>query len=111
MPRDAMEWFVVAFVLIAFAWVAVNFVRDVPAHPQTACETALRASYERELATSEALVGCRVESSLAEARPGDRYQFERQGYFCLDADSSGEQLVFNQTVSLRDTWAKIARKG
>ena len=58
----------------------------------------------------QVLSGCRVEMSLAEARPGDRYQFERQGYFCLDPDSSADQLVFNQTVSLRDTWAKIARK-
>ena len=58
----------------------------------------------------QVLNGCRVEMSLTEARPGDRYQFERQGYFCLDPDSSADQLVFNQTVSLRDTWAKIAQK-
>ncbi len=57
------------------------------------------------------LTGCRVESSLAEARIGDRCQFERQGYFCLDPDTSGGSLVFNRTVSLRDTWAKIERKG
>ena len=57
------------------------------------------------------LTGCRVESSLAETRIGDRCQFERQGYFCLDPDTSGGSLVFNQTVGLRDTWAKIERKG
>ncbi len=47
-----------------------------------------------------------VEASLAEARPGSRYQFERTGYFCLDPDSSQDRLVFNRTVTLRDTWAK-----
>jgi glutaminyl-tRNA synthetase len=51
--------------------------------------------------------GCRVEPSLAGAPPGSRYQFERQGYFCVDLDSSEGLLVFNRTVALRDTWAKI----
>ena len=57
----------------------------------------------------EVLASCRVEPSLAHASPGSRYQFERQGYFCVDPDSSGGQLVFNRTVELRDTWAKIQR--
>jgi len=55
----------------------------------------------------EVLSGCRVEPSLAGAAPGSRYQFERQGYFCVDPDSTGEKLVFNLTATLRDTWAKI----
>jgi glutaminyl-tRNA synthetase len=55
----------------------------------------------------ETLTSCRVEPSLAGAPPGSRYQFERQGYFCVDPDSSAGTLVFNRTVSLRDTWAKI----
>jgi glutaminyl-tRNA synthetase len=59
----------------------------------------------------EALKGCRVEPSLASATPGTQYQFERQGYFCVDPDSSEEAQVFNRTVSLRDTWAKIEKKG
>ncbi len=51
---------------------------------------------------------CQVESSLGSARPGDRFQFERIGYFCVDPVDSGEgKLVFNRTVTLRDTWAKI----
>ncbi|OGG53122.1 MAG: glutamine--tRNA ligase [Candidatus Handelsmanbacteria bacterium RIFCSPLOWO2_12_FULL_64_10] len=58
----------------------------------------------------ETLKGCRVEPSLAGAAPGSRYQFERLGYFCVDPDSSGGGLVFNRTVSLRDTWAKIERR-
>lgn len=57
----------------------------------------------------ECLTGCRVEPSLAGAPPGSRYQFERQGYFCVDPDSSGGKLVFNRTVALRDTWAKIEK--
>ena len=57
----------------------------------------------------ETLASCRVEPSLVGALPGSRYQFERQGYFCVDPDSSGGTLVFNRTVSLRDTWAKIEK--
>ena len=57
-----------------------------------------------------ALSDCRVESSLAGAQPGDRFQFERQGYFCADLDSTPEKLVFNLAVALKDTWAKIEQK-
>jgi glutaminyl-tRNA synthetase len=55
----------------------------------------------------EILRSCYVEPSLAGAAPGTRYQFERQGYFCVDPDTTAGHLVFSQTVSLRDTWAKI----
>ncbi len=58
----------------------------------------------------EVLKSCHVEPSLKNASPGSRYQFERLGYFCVDKDSSKEKLVFNRTVSLRDTWAKIRKK-
>jgi glutaminyl-tRNA synthetase len=58
----------------------------------------------------EVLQSCRVEPSLAGAAPGSRYQFERLGYFCVDAlASSPEALVFNRTVTLRDTWARIEK--
>jgi glutaminyl-tRNA synthetase len=57
----------------------------------------------------ERLTGCLVEPSLRAARPGARFQFERQGYFCVDPDSSEQALVFNRTVSLKDTWAKIEK--
>ena len=53
---------------------------------------------------------CLVEPSVAGATPGTRYQFERVGYFCVDPDSTPERLVFNRTVTLRDTWAKIEKK-
>ncbi|WAC07019.1 MAG: glutamine--tRNA ligase/YqeY domain fusion protein [Thermodesulfobacteriota bacterium] len=58
----------------------------------------------------ETLTSCRIEPSLADAVPGSRYQFERLGYFCVDSvDSAPGKLVFNRTVSLRDTWAKIEK--
>ncbi len=57
----------------------------------------------------EIITDARVEPSLAGAAAGARYQFERIGYFCVDGDSSAGALVFNRTVSLRDTWAKIQK--
>jgi len=57
----------------------------------------------------ETLTDCRVEPSLADVSPGERYQLERQGYFCVDPDSSPGRLVLNRTVSLRDSWAKIEK--
>jgi len=59
----------------------------------------------------ETLTSSRVEPSLSSAAPGSRYQFERLGYFCVDSvDSSNGALVFNRTLMLRDSWAKIANK-
>ena len=59
----------------------------------------------------ETLTSCRVEPSLAGAAPGNRYQFERLGYFCVDpVDSSDKALVFNRTLTLRDSWAKIEKR-
>jgi glutaminyl-tRNA synthetase len=57
----------------------------------------------------EVLRGCQLEPSLASAMPGSRYQFERQGYFCVDPDTRPGTLVFNRTVTLRDTWARIEK--
>jgi len=56
------------------------------------------------------LTGCKVEPMLAGAPAGTRFQFERQGYFCVDPDSVPGAPVFNRTVTLKDTWAKISRK-
>jgi glutaminyl-tRNA synthetase len=53
--------------------------------------------------------GCKLEPSLATAKPQDRFQFERLGYFCVDDDSRDTHLVFNRAVTLRDTWAKIEK--
>jgi len=57
----------------------------------------------------ETLTYCHVEPALKEALSGGRYQFERQGYFCVDPDSSKDKLVFNRVVTLKDTWAKIEK--
>ncbi len=59
----------------------------------------------------EVLSGCRVEPSLAAAAVGARFQFERIGYFCVDPDSAPSRPVFNRTVTLKDSWAKIRAKG
>ncbi len=57
----------------------------------------------------EILKRCKVERSLAAARPGEFFQFLRQGYFCLDNDSASDALVFSRSVSLRDSWGKIEK--
>ena len=60
-------------------------------------------------ASLEVLTGCKVEQSLTDATPEDRFQFERQGFFCADRFDHGPQKpVFNRTVTLRDSWAKVA---
>lgn len=59
----------------------------------------------------DVLANCKLEPSVQGAKAGTRYQFERQGYFCVDPDTTPEKLVFNRTVSLKDTWSKIAQKG
>jgi glutaminyl-tRNA synthetase len=58
----------------------------------------------------EVLKDCLVEPALKDVKPLDRYQFERLGYFCVDADIAKGKLVFNRTVSLRDEWAKIQKQ-
>ena len=68
----------------------------------------------RELLNPESLKilnNCRIEPYLFEnAKPGDRFQFQRTGYFCVDKDSKPDKLVFNRTVSLKDSWEKIKGK-
>jgi glutaminyl-tRNA synthetase len=58
----------------------------------------------------EVVLSAKLEPSLKDAKAGDRYQFERLGYFCADTDSKPGKLVFNRTVALKDTWAKVAKK-
>jgi len=57
----------------------------------------------------EVINTCMVEPSVAWTAPGTRYQFLRQGYFCVDKDSTKERLVFNRIVGLRDSWAKAKK--
>jgi len=58
----------------------------------------------------EILKSCKVEPAVGELKPFDRFQFERQGYFCIDPDKNEKNLVINRTVGLRDTWAKVQQK-
>jgi glutaminyl-tRNA synthetase len=69
--------------------------------------------YRAELNPGSLVVlrNCTLEPSVAGALAGARYQFERVGYFCVDSDSTSERLVFNRTVTLKDTWAKIEARG
>jgi glutaminyl-tRNA synthetase len=53
---------------------------------------------------------CYIEPSIATAKPGDKFQFERQGYFCADNDSTSAKPVFNRTVSLKDSWSKTQQQ-
>ena len=60
----------------------------------------------------EVLSNCKLEPSLADAQPGERFQFERVGYFCVDSqETNSDKPVFNRSVTLRDTWAKMQKKG
>jgi glutaminyl-tRNA synthetase len=61
-------------------------------------------------ASLEILTGCKLEPALKDAPAGERYQFERLGYFCVDPDSAPGKPVFNRTVALRDTWARIEKR-
>jgi len=54
---------------------------------------------------------CKAEPGLADVKPGERFQFERRGYFCVDLDSTDGALVFNRTIALRDSWARINKQG
>ena len=62
-----------------------------------------------DLNSLEVIKSAKLEPSLAGAPAGSRYQFERLGYFCVDSDSTPGKMVFNRTVTLRDTWAKVAK--
>jgi glutaminyl-tRNA synthetase len=80
------------------------------------CEDPLKTAEGRDFKSNldpgslKTLRDCRLEPSLSKAAPGQIYQFERLGYFCVDPDSSKDMPVFNRTVTLRDQWAKIREK-
>ena len=94
-------------------WVSAQHALDAEARlydrlfnvPDPAAAEDFRACLNPESLT--VLTGCKVEPSVANAPSGSRYQFERQGYFCVDPDSAADKPVFNRTVSLKDSWAKI----
>ncbi len=84
------------------------FTRENPDDPQDPTD------YKEYLNKNslEIVADAKLEPSLAEAKPSERFQFERIGYFCADSvDSTPGKPVFNRTVSLRDSWAKVEKKG
>jgi glutaminyl-tRNA synthetase len=95
-------------------WVSAQHAVDAEAHVYDRLFTVEGTAGENwkdfiNPTSLEVVRGCKVEQSLANAKPQDRFQFERLGYFCVDDDSQPSKLVFNRTVTLRDTWAKIEK--
>jgi glutaminyl-tRNA synthetase len=107
--RGTIHWVSAAHSVPATVRLYEHLFRNAdPAAVEGEGEGDLRAQLNPD--SLRTVTGCRVEPGLMHAAPGAPYQFERQGYFCLDAvDSRADALVFNRTVSLRDTWAKIER--
>ncbi len=76
--------------------------------PNPSDETGVESFTDNLNPDSEVIMAnAKVESNLRDAKPGDKFQFMRQGYFCVDKDSTDEKLVFNRTVGLKDSWAKM----
>jgi glutaminyl-tRNA synthetase len=105
--KGTIHWVSAAHALDAEVRV-YDFLFKIP-HPEDVPEGK---SYLENLnpKSLEVLTGAKLEPSLASAKPGERFQFERLGYFCVDRDSTTGNLVFNRSVTLRDTWAKIEKK-
>ena len=98
-PKATLHWVSAAHALSAEARLYDRlFNEERPGH-----ETPINPN------SLEVVTTCKVEPSLKSANAGDRFQFERIGYFCVDLDSKPDSLLFNRTVTLRDTWAKIEK--
>ncbi len=85
---------------------------DAPANSASAASGPGAPEWMRHLNPNSLLVleRCKLEPCIADAAVGERFQFERMGYFCVDADSAAGRLVFNRSVTLKDSWAKIEKK-
>jgi glutaminyl-tRNA synthetase len=104
-PKATLHWVAAAHALPA----EVRLYDHLFSRPDPGADGDLMADLNP---ASETIVdGAQVEPSLAEARPGETVQFERLGYFTPDADGTPEHLVFNRTVTLKDTWAKVQARG
>ncbi|MBM4166316.1 MAG: glutamine--tRNA ligase/YqeY domain fusion protein [Ignavibacteria bacterium] len=96
-------------------WVSASHARDAEVRLYDRLFTVENPSgedWEKNLNPNslEVLTNCKLEPHLANAQSQERFQFERLGYFCVDYDSTKENLVFNRAVTLKDTWAKIEKK-
>ncbi len=94
-------------------WVSAKHALEANVHLYDRLYTSPNPSDETDLNPDsvQILTGCQCEADLANARPGERFQFEREGYFCRDSAPNEDAVVrFNRTVTLRDTWAKIEQE-
>jgi len=112
--KTTLHWVSAAHGLDAEVRLYDHLLKDehVAAEPE-AGEPVAEADFRAHLNPNslQVLTGCKVEPGLAGAAPLSRYQFERQGYFCVDPDSVPGRLVFNRTVTLRDEWARLQKGG
>jgi glutaminyl-tRNA synthetase len=104
-PKATLHWLSAAHAIPA----EVRLYDHLFTHPDPGAEGDVLADLNPK--SLEVLAGCRLEPSLGGLAPGTVVQFERLGYFCVDPDSTAERPVFNRTLALRDTWAKIQAKG
>ncbi len=107
--RGVIQWVSAAHALPA----EVRLYDRLFAHPNPEADKAV-ADFKQHLNPDSlrTLTRCLVEASLADAAPGDTYQFEREGYFCVDpARTENDWLIFNRTVSLRDSWSRMEQQG
>ena len=105
--RGTIHWVSAPHAVPAEVRVYEPLLCDSPSSPEDPSQDSEFLLNPRSL---QVFPNCWVESSLNKASVGRRFQFERLGYFCLDPDSSEQKLVFNRTVPLRDSWAKIQKK-
>ncbi|HKZ92223.1 MAG TPA: glutamine--tRNA ligase/YqeY domain fusion protein [Candidatus Limnocylindrales bacterium] len=104
-PKATLHWVSAAHAVPA----EVRLYEPLFVRPDPGADGDLLADLDP--ASEEVLTGCLLEPAAAEASPGQTLQFERLGYFCPDADSTPERPVFNRTLTLRDSWAKLQARG
>ena len=97
-------------------WVSADFAQDATVNlyerlfnVENPSDESKVGSFEENLNPDsvETLTGCKIERGIKDVKPGDTFQFLRLGYFCADKDSTPENIIFNRTVALKDSWAKI----
>ncbi|MDR3289171.1 MAG: glutamine--tRNA ligase/YqeY domain fusion protein [Peptococcaceae bacterium] len=109
--KGTLHWVSAAHALPAEVRLYEHLILAEEPTPEEEQEDQAAADFKSRLnpASVQYLTSCLVEPSLAAAQPGSRYQFLRNGYFCLDQGAASDRLIFNRTVSLRDSWAKAAK--
>jgi glutaminyl-tRNA synthetase len=104
-PKATLHWLSVAHAVPA----QVRLYERLFTRPDPGADGDLLGDLDP--ASEQVLMGCWVEPAAAEAPAGEAVQFERLGYFCVDPDSAPGRLVFDRTLGLRDTWARVRSQG